>query len=109
MPTTQTTKPAFENRIRFNWGYHDGVSAKQGGRATKERNGFGTLMSAHTDQVYAVGYRAGFTDAEAGTNAETSDAAWDAAGLPDGHSRTPNVLRGRTAKGQKIAPWMKSN
>lgn len=60
----------FEDRVRFNWGFHDGTHSASG--AVPVRN-----MHKHPDDVYAAGYRAGIASFEAlGYRAQTSDAAW---------------------------------
>ena len=77
-----TTLPKFENRVRFNWGYHDGASAYTNPRASLVRNGFGTRMDTHPDRPYSKGYEAGYRDKQAGVYQEDSTAAWSAAGIP---------------------------
>jgi len=64
------------DRVRFNWGYHDGAIACRGLRATIDRNGFGVIMAKHNDKVYAHGYKSGFSAQQSGVYAENSDAAW---------------------------------
>jgi hypothetical protein len=60
----------FEDRVRFNWGFHDGTHSASG--AVPVRN-----MHKHPDDVYAAGYRAGIASFKAlGYRAQTSDAAW---------------------------------
>lgn len=85
----------FENRVRFNWGYHDAANAVKNGWATTQRNfgfcNYGSLaglkdiadiLTRHHDKAYAQGWQAGYYDAEDGMYEERgclSDAAWDAA------------------------------
>jgi hypothetical protein len=67
---SNTAGPEFEDRVRFNWGFHDGTHSASG--AVPVRN-----MHKHPDNVYAAGYRAGIASFKTlGYRAETSDAAW---------------------------------
>ena len=81
----------FENRVRFNWGFHDAALAVQKSWDTASRNyGFGSFISVlapsdvlanHPDHEYAEGWFAGYCEAKealyAGNNRpETSDKAW---------------------------------
>jgi hypothetical protein len=80
--------PRFNNRTRFNWGYHDAANGVRHGWAVPERNfGFGPSFEAatpadviakHFDKEYANGWALGFRDAHAGTYAN-STAAWNEA------------------------------
>ena len=45
-----------QNRIRFNWGYHDGALDVRTGFERKDD------LNKHYDQVYVRGYRAGAED-----------------------------------------------
>jgi len=78
----------FEDRIRFNWGYHDAVQAVRNDWDKPERNfGFGSaiadltnpekVLANHPDGVYAHGWVAGYYDAKGGRNTESSAAAWN--------------------------------
>lgn len=77
-------------RVRFNWGYHDGVREFARGPLNREApsvevNGRPVRdMAAHWDAAYAAGYRAGVAMAAAGNAPPDSDPAWAAAGLGDG-------------------------
>lgn len=71
--------PRFEDRTRFNWGYHEGVADVKAGRplACYERQGI--TDAAHFDQVYVQGYRAGRAMAARPEGApELSTEAWEA-------------------------------
>lgn len=61
----------FEDRVRFNWGFHDGSGEASRGHVRS--------VDGHFDPVYAAGYVAGvkvFQDT--GARPELSDAAWRA-------------------------------
>lgn len=103
----------FENRVRFNWGYHDGASHRHAG-GSKDRNGVGTKMDrTHFDQVYVAGFQYGYEDSAAGSydhsvhGTTLSDGAWERSGLKNGNSLKPHKLMGRDQSGRKIAPWMR--
>ncbi len=69
--STANTSPNFSDRVRFNWGFHDG-SYDHMRRHVRD-------VSQHFDAVYAAAYRAGQAACEAaGQRPETSDAAWAA-------------------------------
>jgi hypothetical protein len=65
-PTTH-----FSDRVRFNWGYHDGALDARRGKP----NRWGT--ESHYDAAYSDGYAAGFARADAGEPAGNSDHAWE--------------------------------
>lgn len=84
--------PKFENRVRFNWGYHDAAHGVRMGWANPEKNfGFAntgimagletpeSVLSRHYDKAYARGWYAGYTDMLAGTYENDSDRAWGSA------------------------------
>lgn len=56
----------FPDRVRFNWGYHDGAQPHA------------RSVNRHYDRVYFAGYNAGVTDRQNGDycDGSTSDAAW---------------------------------
>ena len=103
----------FDNRTRYNWGYHEGANHHKNGGTSSEKNGFGTKMGpSHHDQVYVHGFHKGFADSQAGKydhdhGTTTSDASWKESGLKNGHSLKPHSLMGKDSKGKKKAPWMK--
>lgn len=86
-------KEKFENRVRFNWGYHDAAHAVRQGWANPERNfGFGPalaglesvadILARHHDKVYAQGWQAGYIDAKDGmyeARGQNSEEAWNMA------------------------------
>jgi len=55
-------------RVRFNWGFWDGLAGAWSGR----------IVSGHYDQVYANGVVAGKRAAVGGEVPAASDAAWTA-------------------------------
>lgn len=88
--TRKTKKQAskFENRVRFNWGYHDAAFAVKHGLDNAAKNfgfgpAFGTMESVrdvlakHHDPIYAQGWQQGLMDAQDGTYANDSEAAWN--------------------------------
>jgi hypothetical protein len=63
--------PKFEDRVRFNWGFHDGTGDANGGKVRDVRG--------HFDPVYADGYNRGVeTFRTTGKRPETSEPAWQA-------------------------------
>lgn len=65
---SSSTAPKFEDRVRFNWGYHDGIAEQARGSVRD--------MSGHFDSVYAEGYVAGV---RGGWGLDsTSEPAWEA-------------------------------
>ena len=61
----------FPDRVRFNWGFHDGTFDAE---RAKVRD-----VSEHFDEAYAAGYVRGVLDwKNTGKRAELSDAAWAA-------------------------------
>ena len=69
MPAQQA--PQFPNRVRFNWGFHDGSRDAQDARVRD--------MAGHYDPEYAAGYVRGVAAFEAeGQRPALSDAAWTA-------------------------------
>lgn len=87
--TRKNTQPQFENRIRFNWGYHDAAQAVQEGWDNTEKNfGFAVggplaglsspeeVIRRHFDPPYAQGWIAGYNDAKKGTYTRNSETAW---------------------------------
>lgn len=59
----------FEDRVRFNWGFHDG---SRDGQEAKVRD-----MDTHYDKAYASGYVRGVLAwKNLGHRPENSDAAW---------------------------------
>lgn len=84
--TKKSESPKFENRVRFNWGYHDAANAVKCGWNTAEKNfGFGSslkitcvadVLEQHFGSSYAQGWQQGYFDAEDGTYDNSSEAAW---------------------------------
>ncbi len=67
----------FPDRVRFNWGYHDGVfDARRGLAPMHNRNGI--KDEDHFDQVYVAGVRAGMAAEKKapGASPATSNEAW---------------------------------
>jgi len=67
-----------QNRIRFNWGYHDGALDIRTGFVRRDD------LDKHYDTVYVVGYRAGAEDMRNATYFEDSTKAWEASGIESG-------------------------
>lgn len=84
-----TSKVKFENRVRFNWGFHDASQAVEQGWATPEMNfGFGPAFGAfktpedvvamHEDKEYARGWYYGYYETcGRGSRPESSEVAWN--------------------------------
>ncbi len=80
--TVATPTHLDRNRIRFNWGYHDGRAEARNGLFRSRAAGW---KSDHHDPVYVQGWKAGYNNG-AGTTDETSEPAWTASGIEDGFS-----------------------
>lgn len=70
----------FEDRVRFNWGYHDAASEATSGRRrmiteTGEHNT--TQVSKKYDAAYFGGYVAGLADSDMGLYRGDSENAWN--------------------------------
>jgi hypothetical protein len=61
----------FSDRVRFNWGFWDGVADREAGRQPMWK-------APHFDRVYGEGYEAGRSLLPGFPSPETSDAAWKA-------------------------------
>lgn len=68
-------------RIRFNWGYHDGASSLRNGYKTSEEAV--VFVQHHFDRAYADGFAAGMRDQATGCYTNDSTAAWTASGRVD--------------------------
>lgn len=65
------------DRIRFNWGYHDGAREEVEGVPAIRTSRWGSdWQSHHHDPTYIAGYREGAADAAAGTYENNSEDAW---------------------------------
>lgn len=82
------TPPKFEDRVRFNWGYHDAAQAFREGWGVEKNFGFGPairillpvdVLSQHPDGVYAEGWIRGYCDARDGKDTTSSESAWEEA------------------------------
>lgn len=108
--------PVSDNHTRFNMGFWDGVQQQANRRASKYVNAFGVKMAGHFDQVYAIGYQAGYHAAQHAENAGGKEpsgavalAAWEFSGLPAGKSWKPkghkaNPISGANSSGQGYDP-----
>lgn len=65
----------FEDRTRFNWGYHDGAHDFELGGILAKREG-GEFLKYHHDKVWVEGFWAGYTDAKHKRYFQNSDEAW---------------------------------
>ncbi len=87
----KSSQPKFENRVRFNWGFHDATFAVEQGWAVRENNfGFchhgplaglrssGDVISKHFDKTYAQGWMEGYLAMTTDETARptSSDEAW---------------------------------
>lgn len=93
MKTKKSKTEKFENRVRFNWGYHDAALAVEQGWANEERNfGFGPafgkltciadILERHHDPIYAQGWQHGYMDKQDGmyeARGRSSEEAWNTA------------------------------
>lgn len=79
-----TTATKFENRVRFNWGYHDAAHGVRRGKKW-QNYGFGDalkidspkdVMEKHHDKAYALGWTFGYYEALGGGICNTSEYAW---------------------------------
>lgn len=91
----KSSQPKFENRVRFNWGFHDATYAVANGLNTVEKNygfGFGKggstldinspdeVVAKHFDKEYAIGWTFGYYEAVGrGSRPESSESAWQSA------------------------------
>jgi len=79
MSKRKTQKHMFNDRIRFNWGYHDAASDVAHGRP-RCTGLFGqqspNYVSRQYDAAYYEGYVRGLADARHGAYEGNSEAAW---------------------------------
>ena len=104
------TKDQFEDRVRFNWGYHDAALAVEQHWDTWDRNfGFGPCIKVscpadvllhHFDRAFAHGWTLGYRDAKDGTYQGNSSAAWEE---HMGTKRTAAQWSDQTARYQRMA------
>lgn len=73
-----------ENRVRFNWGYHDGASEQRNFDGPAPIRGGDGWRSRHFDPVYVAGWNAGFYDAKSGASTESSERAWQESEIAEG-------------------------
>jgi len=77
----KTHEPQFEDRIRFNWGYHDAAfDVHRGNPRLTGSPGQQSLtyVSRQHDIAYYEGYIRGVADAKTGVCTDDSTAAWQA-------------------------------
>lgn len=79
MPALKPIAAKFENRVRFNWGFWDGVNAQRCGIVRVDGLDQDTIVARHFDRTYAIGYAMGWRESNGGAVGETSQPAWDAA------------------------------
>jgi hypothetical protein len=65
-----------QNRIRFNWGYHDGAEDRRKGYSRPDGLTVGNIAIRHFDPIYGLAYTIGYEDREYDGNSER---AWRAA------------------------------
>ena len=73
------TRHYFDDRIRFNWGFHDATLDMERGWPNRLVNPkmFGTLRPMPDDTAYKAGYAAGVESFRAtGVRVESSEPAW---------------------------------
>jgi hypothetical protein len=68
------------DRVRFNWGYHDGSAEYVQPNHLRGHN----WLETHFDSVYVNGWKAGDMDQANGCYEGNSEAAWIASGRTDG-------------------------
>jgi len=71
--------PAFPNRVRFNWGFHDAASESARGyaRLTSMTDKHSLRVVSHAfDPAYYFGYTYGLDAVKAKLPTDLSDAAW---------------------------------
>jgi hypothetical protein len=65
------------DRVRFNWGYHDGASEAVSGVFPVRLQRWGAdWQNHHHDPTYVAGWQIGYDDAKAGTYTNNSEGAW---------------------------------
>lgn len=68
-----------QNRIRFNWGYHDAHSDFINHWQRADKATALNIMQTHYDSIYARGYTYGWYDCENNLYTGNSDNAWQRA------------------------------
>lgn len=74
--TLRQTNDLDDNRLRFNWGYHDGANDFKAHSERIDHADHNTILDTHYDTVYARGYHIGYHIAENGLYDGNSNAAW---------------------------------
>ncbi len=79
--TKSAKKPAFEDRVRFNWGFHDGACDAAGPLGHREMHLKGEQnpkrVSREFDAAYYEGYLAGVLASKNGEYKGESTGAWE--------------------------------
>ncbi len=75
----KTRKPAFENRVRFNWGFWDAINNAKNNIPRPDGLTIDTIATKHHDAAYAQGWIAGFNAHAIGFNGSSSEDAWQVA------------------------------
>jgi len=74
------------NRLRFNWGYHDGAFFVNHGMTRRPDDlTVATIEARHFDPIYAKAWVRGYADAKARAYHASSEPAWIASGIKDGY------------------------
>ena len=68
-------------RIRFNWGYHDGASTLRNNFKTEQE--IAEFVANHFDRAYSDGFAAGVRDQSDGRYTNNSQIAWQTSGRID--------------------------
>jgi hypothetical protein len=75
----QAVQPAFENRVRFNWGFWDAIFNAKNGLPRPDGLTVETIADKHHDAAYAQGWIAGFNAHANGFDGSSSEDAWQIA------------------------------
>ena len=75
----KAVQPAFENRVRFNWGFWDAIFNAKNGLPRPDGLTVETIADKHHDAAYAQGWIAGFNAHANGFDGSSSEDAWQIA------------------------------
>ena len=75
----KATKPTFEKRVRFNWGFWDAIFNAKNSLPRPDGLTVETIADKHYDAAYAQGWIAGFNAHANGFDGSSSEDAWQAA------------------------------
>lgn len=75
------------DRIRFNWGYHDGARELTQPNPVREQRRGRDWQAKHHDPIYVAGWNLGRDAAEAGEYTGNFQAAWEFWNAKNGNTR----------------------